>query len=109
MLKFDPRIWGPDIKSTPDLGEIWGFHSNPGHTSLVRGNLRCFLGCETKSPIMEESVRSVKEFYDLMDRLKAQGKDPSKLELILICGKHRGSDEYQSIKCLAELNYGKKL
>lgn len=64
------------------------------------------LGVETKSPIMEESVRTIKDFVDLMDRLKSQGKDPSKLELILICGKDRGTDEYQSIKCLAELNYG---
>lgn len=57
---------------------------------------------------MEESVRTIKDFVDLMDRLKSQGKDPSKLELILICGKDRGTDEYQSIKCLAELNYGMK-
>ena len=58
---------------------------------------------------MEKRVSSVKEFSDLMDNLKSSGKDPSKLELILICGKDRGSDEYQCIKCLAELNYGKNI
>jgi len=62
-----------------------------------------FLGVDTKAPIMEKHVSSVKEFSDLMDNLKSSGKDPSKLELILICGNDRGSDEY-----LTELNYGKQ-
>jgi len=62
--------------------------------------------CEVKEPIMQETVRDFVSFQELMEKLKANNRDPAGLQMIMICGKDRGSDDYQAIKTLCELNYG---
>lgn len=88
---FDGRISEHDFS---DFVTAFGKHGNEK------------VGCDVKPPVMKEKVRTVQEFLALMESLKTKGKDPSKLDLILICGKDRGTEEYQGIKVLAELNYG---
>lgn len=64
------------------------------------------LGCDVKKPLMVESVRGVDDFLNLMKKWKDAGKDPGQLQMMMIAIPDRGSKEYQSLKVLAELNYG---
>ena len=66
------------------------------------------LGCDVKKPLMVESVRGVDDFLNLMKKWKEAGKDPGQLQMMMIAIPDRGSKEYQSLKVLAELNYGKR-
>ena len=56
---------------------------------------------------MVESVSGVDGFLRLMEKWKAAGKNPEQLQMMMIAIPDRGSEEYQSIKVLTELHYGK--
>ena len=56
---------------------------------------------------MVESVRGVEGFLNLLNKWKGAGKDPGELQMIMIAIPDRGSKEYQSLKVLTEMNFGK--
>ena len=81
---------------------------------LILSKLRFQLGMTIEDPVevrgeLVVEVQDYREFEEMSDALKKQGKDLAFLNFILICGGSSGdsaSRDYQCIKLVSESNIG---